>query len=149
MRTIFDSGTRDELLRRIDAIQTGSTRQWGKMSAAQMFEHLARTLEMPLGRYPQKQILPGKLLSWIFRKQYLGEKPFSRNSPTGPDFIVRDEPALDAGRQKVKSLIRELCDGGEQGCDGRVHAFFGSLTGAEWGVGTYKHVDHHLRQFGA
>jgi len=30
-----------------------------------------------------------------------------------------------------------------------VHAFFGSLTGAEWGVSTYKHLDHHLRQFGA
>jgi len=149
METVFDPSTRDELLRRIDAIQPGAHRQWGKMTPAQMLEHLGRTLEMPLGRYPQKQILPGKLLGWIFKKQFLGEKPFGKNSPTGPDFIVRDEPALEAGRERVKTLIRELCASGENGCDGRVHAFFGALTGPEWGVATYKHVDHHLRQFGA
>ena len=149
MQTLFDSTTCEELLRRIDSVQAGSVRQWGKMSAAQMFEHTARTLEMPTGRRPAKQLLAGKLLSWIFRKQFLGEKPFGKNSPTGADFIVHDEPALEAGRERVKALIRELQAGGEKGCDGRVHAFFGPLTGAEWGVSTYKHVDHHLRQFGA
>ena len=149
METVFDPSTRDELLRRLDAVHSNSARQWGKMTPAQMLEHLARTLEMPTGRYPQKQILAGKLLGWVFRKQFLGEKPFAKNSPTGPDFVVRDEPALEAGREKVKSLIREVATVGEKGCDGRVHAFFGALTGAEWGVVTYKHVDHHLRQFGA
>jgi hypothetical protein len=149
MKTVFDSATRDELLRRIDAVQPGSQRQWGKMSAAQMFEHTARTLEMPTGKRPPQRVFIGKLISWMFKKQFLGEKPFGKNSPTGADFIVHDEPALDAGREKVKSLLRELCAGGEKGCDGRVHAFFGPLTGAEWGVSTYKHVDHHLRQFGA
>jgi hypothetical protein len=148
MQTIFDPSTRDDVLRRIDAVQPGSERQWGKMSAGQMFEHLARTLEMPAGRRPTNQVFIGKLISWIFKSQFLGEKPFSRNSPTGPEFIVKDDPSLEAGRAKVKAMLAELCAGGEQGCDGRVHAFFGPLTGAQWGVGTYKHVDHHLRQFG-
>jgi hypothetical protein len=45
--------------------------------------------------------------------------------------------------------MRELHSKGERGCDGNVHRFFGRLSGAEWGVTQYKHLDHHLRQFGA
>ena len=149
MKTIFDPSVCDELLRRVDCIQPGSQRQWGKMSAAQMLEHSARVLEMATGHRKMNQIFPGKLLGWIFRKDFVGEKPFRKNGPTGPDFIVKDEPALQPSREKVKALIRELHAGGEQGCHGRFHGFFGPLSGAEWGVTQYKHLDHHLRQFGA
>ncbi len=149
MQTIFDSATRDELLRRVDSIQPGAERQWGKMSAPQMLEHTARALETATGRRQSDQALVGKLIAWIFKKNFLGEKPFGKNSPTGPEFIVTDEPALEPTREKVKALIRELHATGAKGCDGRVHGFFGPLTGAEWGVSQFKHVDHHLRQFGA
>ena len=149
MQTIFDPTTRDELLGRVDAIHAGSPRQWGKMSPAQMLEHTARALEMATGRRQTKQAVLGKLIGWIFKKDFVGEKPFGRSSPTSPDFVVHDEPELQAAREKVKTLIRELHTAGERGCDGRVHGFFGPMTGAEWGVTQYKHVDHHLRQFGA
>jgi hypothetical protein len=149
MQTIFDVRARDELLRRVDTIQPSSQRRWGKMSAAQMLEHTARALEMATGRTPSRQALPGKLSGWMFKKSFVGEKPFGKNGPTAPSFVVRDEPALEPARAKVKELIRELHTAGEKGCDGRVHSFFGRLTGAEWGVTQFKHVDHHLRQFGA
>jgi hypothetical protein len=149
MQTIFDPAAREELLRRVDAIKPGSTRLWGKMSAAQMLEHTARALEVAAGRKPSKQAFVGKAISWIFKKNFLGEKPFGKNSPTGPEFIVHDAPELEPAREKVKTLIREFSAAGEKSCDGRVHGFFGRLTGAEWGVSQYKHVDHHLRQFGA
>jgi hypothetical protein len=119
------------------------------MSAAQMLEHTARALEVAAGRKPSKQAFVGKAISWIFKKNFLGEKPFGKNSPTGPEFIVHDAPELEPAREKVKTLIREFSAAGEKSCDGRVHGFFGRLTGAEWGVSQYKHVDHHLRQFGA
>ena len=148
MQTIFDAGARDELLRRVD-YPSRLAASVGKMSAAQMLEHTARVLEMATGRKPSKQALPGKLIAWMFRKSFVGEKPFGKNAPTGPSFIVRDDPALEPARERVKELIRELHTAGENGCDGRVHAFFGTMTGAEWGVTQFKHVDHHLRQFGA
>lgn len=148
MKTVFDASTCDELLRRVDLILPGSTRQWGKMSAAQMLEHTARALEAATGKRQMNQAFVGKLIGWIFRRGFVGEKPFGKNAPTGPAFIVHDEPALEPTRGKVKSLIRELHAAGEKGCEGRVHPFFGPMTGAEWGVTQYKHVDHHLRQFG-
>src|SRR5205823_2344145 len=118
MQTIFDSATCDELLRRVDSIQPGAERQWGKMSAAQMLEHTARALEAATGRKPATQAFVGKAIGWIFKKNFLGEKPFSKNSPTGPELIVHDEPQLEAARDKVKTLIRELSASGEKACDG-------------------------------
>ncbi|MFD1127776.1 DUF1569 domain-containing protein [Paenibacillus provencensis] len=28
------------------------------------------------------------------------------------------------------------------------HPFFGKLTSEEWSIGLYKHLDHHLKEFG-
>jgi Protein of unknown function (DUF1569) len=39
--------------------------------------------------------------------------------------------------------------GGAEGCTKHPHNFFGKLTPLEWATGMYKHLDHHLRQFGA
>ncbi len=45
--------------------------------------------------------------------------------------------------------VERFCDGGPPAANGIVHAFFGPLTGKQWGRLQYKHLDHHLRQFSA
>ena len=149
MKTLFDPVAYEEIVRRVESIQPGSERQWGKMTVAQMLEHTARALEMAAGKRQRKQAFLGKLIGWKFRKDFVGEKPFGKNGPTGPDFIVEGEPDFRSTREKVKTLLGELHALGERGCDGNIHGFFGKMTGAEWGVTQYKHMDHHLRQFGA
>jgi hypothetical protein len=59
------------------------------------------------------------------------------------------DPDFNSGKARLKAVLGELHVLGEKGCDGTVHAFFGPMTGEEWGITQYKHVDHHLRQFGA
>ena len=150
MKTIFDAAAYDELVRRVESVQPGLTRQWGKMTPAQMLEHTARAVEMATGRKPRRQALLGKLISWIFFKDFAGEKPFPKDSPTAPDFVMLGtDPDFLPTKQRLLALLSELHALGEKGCDGQVHGFFGKMTGAEWGVTQYKHVDHHLRQFGA
>ncbi len=148
MKTLFDSATHAELLDRLGKLTAASERQWGKMSPSQMMEHTARALEMAAAKKPMKQHFLGKLLSWKFRNEFLGEKPFKLNRPTGPDFIIKDEPDFESTRARLKDLITEFHGLGESGTDGNVHGFFGPLTGKQWGETQYKHVDHHLRQFG-
>ena len=148
MKTIFDESTYDELIERLGKLSPDMERQWGKMSPGQMMEHTARALDMAMGKKPMKQIFLGKALSWIFRKEFLGEKPFKQNRPTGPDFIIKDDPNFDATRTRLRELITEFHGMGESGLDGNVHGFFGKLTGKQWGETQYKHLDHHLRQFG-
>jgi hypothetical protein len=148
METLFDTAVYGEVLRRVESIQPGSQRQWGKMTVAQMLEHTARALEVAAGKKESKQAFLGKIIGWIFRKGFVSPKPFPRNAPTGPDFVVQGEPDFGRTKERVKTLLGEFHALGEQGCDKNIHGFFGSMTGAEWGVTQFKHMDHHLRQFG-
>lgn len=148
MKTIFDKDTHAELCERLGKLTPDAARQWGKMSPAQAMEHTARALEMANGDKPMKQLFMGKLLSWAFKKKFLGEEPFSKNAPTGPTMIVADEPDFEATRARLKELMTGFHELGPAKTDGNVHGFFGPLTGDEWGVTQFKHVDHHLRQFG-
>ncbi len=149
MKSLFDPNVFTETVKRVEALQPSAPRQWGKMTPAQMLEHAARVLDMACGKGPQKQILAGRLLSWTFRRTFLGEEPFGKNAPTGRDFVIQSEPDFAAAKNRLLVVMRELHSKGERGCDGNVHRFFGRLSGAEWGVTQYKHLDHHLRQFGA
>lgn len=148
MRTIFDRADHDELHGRIDRLAVDANRAWGKMSPAQMMEHCARVLEMATGKKPMKQLFVGKMLSWMFKKEFLGEAPFKPDRPTGPDFKIKDEPDFEATRLRFKNLLTEFHELGERGLEGNVHGFFGPLTGKQWGETQFKHIDHHLRQFG-
>jgi Protein of unknown function (DUF1569) len=147
MKSLFDPVVCKEIVQRVGSLQPDVTREWGKMSVSQMMEHSARGLEMACGLRKRDQVFLGRMIGWIFRKHFVGEKPFSKNGPTGPDFIVTDEPAFDAARERLLNLIHRFHALGEKGCNGNIHGFFGRMTGAEWGVTQYKHLDHHLRQF--
>ena len=148
MKTIFDTDTHDDLHERLGRLSPETERQWGKMSPAQMLEHTARALEMATGQKPMQQAFIGKAIGWIFKGKFLSEQPFPKNSPTGPTLIIKDEPDFEETRARLTQLMSDFHSMGSAGSNGNVHGFFGKLTGDEWGICQYKHVDHHLRQFG-
>jgi hypothetical protein len=98
VKSLFDPNVFTETVKRVEALQPSAPRQWGKMTPAQMLEHAARVLDMACGKGPQKQILAGRLLSWTFRRTFLGEEPFGKNAPTGRDFVIQSEPDLPQPR---------------------------------------------------
>lgn len=149
MDTLFDPAAYQRMLGRLESLTPSAPRQWGKMTVAQMLEHTARALEMAAGKKPAQQALIGKLIAWAFRGDFVGPKPFGKDSPTGPNFIVQGEPEFGAARERLKGLMGEFHALGERGCEGHIHSFFGRMTGMEWGVTQHKHLDHHFRQFGA
>ena len=148
MKTLFDTPTLSEILHRIDSLQPASQRQWGKMDAAQMLAHCCRTMEAANGSKSPPRLLIGRILGPLFKSAFLGEKPFRHNSPTDKSFIVAD--ARDFAREKARlfELVKTYGEAGEAGATTNPHAFFGTLAPAEWGVAMYKHIDHHMRQFG-
>ena len=148
MKTLFDSDPHEELFDRLGKLTPDADRQWGKMSPSQMMEHTARALEMATGQKPMQQAFIGKAIGWIFKNKFLGEEPFPKNSPTGPTLIIKDDPNFEPTRERLRALISDFHGLGIGGTDGNIHGFFGPLTGKQWGETQYKHVDHHLRQFG-
>jgi hypothetical protein len=148
MKSIFEPGTHAELLERLGKLTPETERQWGKMSASQMMEHTARTMEMATGKNGTKQSLIGKVVGWAVKPGFLSEKPVPRNAPTAPLLSVKDDPDFAAARDRFEQLLKELHELGESGTEGNIHVFFGALSGKQWGETQYKHVDHHLQQFG-
>ncbi|HWW61610.1 MAG TPA: DUF1569 domain-containing protein [Thermoanaerobaculia bacterium] len=149
MKSLFEPADRDEILRRMSALQATSVRQWGKMNPAQMLGHLSQALETATGDRPMKQKFLGKIITPLIRKSILGEKPFGKNAPTDPTFVVADERDFGAERARLTALIERFVQRGPATAAAATHAFFGKLSGEEWGTLMYKHIDHHLQQFGA
>ena len=149
MRSLFEPADRKSILERLNALQTSASRQWGKMNVSQMLAHCAAAIETSTGDRPMKQAFIGKVLAPFVRSSILGEKPFGRNAPTDPTFVIRDERDFVAERKRLVDLIDRFAQRGPAETGKATHAFFGKLSGDEWGRLMYKHIDHHLQQFGA
>jgi hypothetical protein len=74
------------------------------------------------------------------------DSPMRRNSPTM--IAVEDDRNLDVEREQLRSLVDRFVAAGPEECTTHPHSFFGRLTPMEWAILMYKHLDHHLRQFG-
>jgi Protein of unknown function (DUF1569) len=150
MRTIFESGTSQEIKERLSQLRPDSQRQWGKMNAAQTVAHCCKGMEQALGDVRPPRLLIGRLIGGYVRSMALrDDAPMRRNSPTVPGFQVLDERNLDTERRRLDVLIDRVVQLGPAGCTTHPHSFFGRMTPDQWGILIYKHLDHHLRQFGA
>jgi|SRR5581483_978053 len=149
MKTLFQSDAVQEVISRIDSLQPASQRLWGKMDVAQMMAHCSGALDMAAGRVQLPRIFIGRLIGPLFRPVFTNEKPFSQNSPTDKKLIVADKRDFGREKEQLKEKVRQFHDGGEERCTRHPHPFFGPLTPQQWSRGMYKHLDHHLRQFGA
>ena len=149
MRHLFEPSTAAEIRTRITRLRPDSPRQWGRMSPAQMAAHCAGGLEHALGDHKPPRMLVGHLFGWAIKRLALGnDAPLKRNSPTMPELVIADERELDVERARLLALFDRVTAAGPAGCTTHPHSFFGRLTPDEWAVLMYKHLDHHLRQFG-
>jgi hypothetical protein len=148
MKTLFDKSAVVEIRQRLSAIHPASEGIWGKMDAAQALAHCSAAMEMALGDARPPRVLIGRVIGPLFRSVYSNEKPMQRGSPTHPSLVVSNERDLARERERLAGLVDRFSAAGAAGCTRHPHPFFGELTPAEWGTGMYKHLDHHLRQFG-
>ncbi len=150
MKHLYNPAHVDEIKLRLTALTPGSQRLWGTMVPAQALAHCSGGLEMAVGDQVPPRLLLGRLIGRMIKGLVLGnDAPMRRNSPTVKALQVRDERDLDRERERLCDLIDRFTTAGPAGCTMHPHSFFGRLTPNEWAVLMYKHLDHHLRQFGA
>jgi len=149
MKNLFERETVDEVCFRTDTLHPAMQRQWGKMDVAQMMAHCSAALDMATGTAKLPRMFIGRLIGPLVKQVYVNEKPFAKSNPTAKELIVADQCDFRREQEQLKSKIRQFHEGGEGKCTGHPHPFFGALTPYEWSRGMYKHIDHHLRQFGA
>ena len=145
MKSVLDQTTRDELINRIYLINEHSTAQWGEMNVYQMLKHCILWEEMLLGKKQYPQSFLGRLFGKIALKSMLKEEPIKPNLPTVPSFKIAGNGDVAVAKAEWINLLTEHSR--HENC-GFTHPFFGKLTGQQAGYVAFKHIDHHLRQFG-
>jgi hypothetical protein len=148
MKSLYDKQVLDEMLGRINKLKPSDKPLWGKMNAGQMLEHCARAFDFATGKDKPPRMFIGYVLGSFMKSIYYNDKPWNKNSPTAKSYLVTGEPEFEAAKSRLVKLVKEFSEGGEAGCTTHPSPFFGKLTPQQHGFGQYKHLDHHLRQFG-
>ncbi len=136
------------MLKRIDAIAPETRPLWGKMNPAQMMAHVRRGIQLASGEVISKRTFIGFLFGRIARQSIITDKPWKPNLPTAKEFIVSDQRDFVTEKRELIESIGRFSDGGTTKATTGPHPFFGYLTPEEWERLMWKHLDHHLRQFG-
>ena len=151
MKNLFEPERVDELKHRLDSLTAESPRLWGKMNAAQAVAHCALALDIASGEaVPGRAGLGIRIVGRLVKPLvFRDDAPIRRNAPTNPELVVSDTRDLARERERLRAAIDRFAAAGPAGCTSHPHFFFGKLTPHQWAILSYKHVDHHLRQFGA
>jgi hypothetical protein len=146
-KNVFDQPVAAELMSRLQALQNVPP-QWGKMNAAQMMVHCQMPLKIATGELQLSRGLFGWLFGKMMKRKFLSNG-FGKNLPTEKAFIIASEHDFDAEKKSLLARIQQFTQLNQDALAATTHPFFGKMTAAEWGIISYQHLDHHLRQFNA
>jgi hypothetical protein len=145
MKTIWHKPSREELENRLDKLSANTPAKWGKFTAPQMVGHLIESVRMALGeikvaprntpfkRFPLKQLI-------------IYAAPFPKGAPTAPELLTRAPQEWNGEVTQLKDLMERFATASHSRFP--EHPAFGRLSRTAWGVLAYRHIDHHLKQFG-
>ncbi len=149
MQNLFDNTTYNEVIDRLNALSPQSTAQWGKMNVAQMLAHCKEAFKVPLSEKKLPRMFMGILIGWMIKSKLYNDDPWKQNLPTAPNFIIKNERDFQDEKRELINLVNKFYKAGPTGISKYPHPLFGKFTPEQWGKSMYKHIDHHLRQFGA
>jgi len=149
MKNIFTKPVTEEVISRINNLNNETQPQWGKMNVSQMMAHCSVAYE---GVYTDKHPKPNTFVKFILKtfikSAVVSEKPFKKNGKTSSQFLITDERDFETEKKKLIDYILQTQELGEAYFHMKESHSFGKLIKQEWNTLFYKHLDHHLNQFG-
>lgn len=150
MKNVFDAKDTQELKLRIERLSNTTKPNWGKMNASQMLSHCNVAYDMTY--QPNNFKKPNSIKKWLL-KTFLkpivvGPKPFKKNGPTAPEFKISEPRDFENEKKRIINYINQTQQLGKNYFENKENLSFGVLTSKEWNNLFYKHLDHHLNQFG-
>jgi hypothetical protein len=152
MKTLANAEDMAEIVRRLSAIGPTSKRQWGKMTVGEMICHLndaflvtmSEKSAQPVSNWFSKSVMKWAALQlpakWPPGVSTVPECEAGKGG-TPPAEFEQDLNKLRGLLVRFSKPLREF--------EYAAHPMFGKMTDAEWQRWGYRHMDHHLRQFGA
>ncbi|MBX7243339.1 MAG: DUF1569 domain-containing protein [Bacteroidia bacterium] len=149
MKSVFNQEDVLEIIHRIQKLNADSRALWGKMDVAQMLAHCNVTYEMAYENvHPKPNALMRFILKLFVKNKVVGENTYPKNNPTAPQFVIKGEKNFETEKKRLISYLQKTQQLGENHFEGKESHSFGSLNKTEWNNMFYKHLDHHLTQFG-
>ena len=148
MRSILNDGDRTAICNRVHSLSASSTARWGSMDVAGMLQHLRRSALLTLGELSVPTKNKRVFQTFPLKHLILYVLPFPKGAPTATELKPVLTSSFEEERAGLLELLERIGTGLRDGM-GPDHPLFGPMSWREWGVATYKHADHHLKQFGA
>ncbi|MBD3167300.1 DUF1569 domain-containing protein [bacterium] len=141
--------SQDAYKQRIVTIPYNRQPRWGRMNVAEMFHHNTRYMEIPLETRTVKD-----RSNWLFRlivkPLILSRMTFPKNVATIPELRVADLREVEEERKQLLIRVEEFTERVNTDPGKEVpNPLLGPLTLEQWSILAGKHLNHHLRQFGA
>jgi Protein of unknown function (DUF1569) len=152
MRNLFDPAQVEDVKGRIMRLRPDSERQWGKLPVELVLAHCTSGLQMAMGTIkPKRAPFPGNVIGLLIKPLvFRDDKPMRPNSASVPELFTASPTDCEFERERTQLIeaIDSFVSEGAGCCSQHPHPFFGPLKPEQWAILMYKHVDHHLRQFG-
>lgn len=145
IKDLFDPEVKQGIINRINQLSPESKQHWGKMNVGQMLHHCQLPIKAAYGTIKPKGNFMLRLIGPLFKSVLYNEKPYKQGLPTDKSYIITEEKNFEKEKTELLQLVDKfniatLTD--------QPHPVFGKLTKKQWSKATWKHLDHHLRQFG-
>lgn len=148
MESLFDPQGNKNIIERIEKLSPITLSEWGKMTVSQMLEHCQQPIKVTFGTLKLKPHWLGYLFGRSAKKQMIEQPAFKRGLPTVKQFKIVNEPDFEEAKKGLIELVERFNKEGHNAIRSDKHPFFGKMTYEEWDILNWKHLDHHLKQFG-
>ncbi len=145
IRDLYYDSVKQDVINRIAKLTFASERKWGKMNVSQMLHHCQLPVLAAYGTINPKGNFILKLIGPMFKSVLYNEKPYKQGLPTDKTYIITDEKDFEREKAELLNLVEKFR---ESAVTDLPHPVFGKLTKEQWSKATWKHLDHHLKQFG-
>jgi hypothetical protein len=138
-----------QIVHRLKGLNATSERQWGTMTPAQMLRHCRSQVDFILNPTDDVKVYKTMLRFSPIRWLALYGMPWPKNTKTAPEMDVNKGLTDTADFETELKLILEALHNlyHAQHVEA-IHPLFGKMGKTQWGRVVWKHLDHHLRQFG-
>ncbi len=147
-KSLYDLDVYQEVLDRIGELSGSSSPLWGTMTVSQMLSHCAEVqatyngkdnLTVPWYFYPLRPLV---------RRTIFGIQPYPKSSPTLGPYHQTTDKDFEPEKAYLLETLNTFVTMDKAKAAELPHPFFGKLSLDEKGWAMYKHLSHHLDQFG-
>jgi len=143
--TLLNEENRAQLIQRLQQVRPDAQPAWGTLNAPRMLCHVADQMRVALGDLSSKPVhtwASRTLLKFLVINT--GFEPPRGKVKTAPEMLSAQPATWEADLFACVELAERVGTG--SAC--AVHPTFGPLSPEQWGRLCWKHLNHHLVQFG-